>query len=791
VSTPKLAVLSLTLAVLAAVASPRGHAAEKLALDRATVVVDAAEPSFVQYGVEELAAYLRELTGNEISIVGSPENAQGVRILVGTKTVERAIAEKFPAATSNEEAYGLKAVSKDGAPYVAVSGATSRGTKLALAVLMKTIELDGRSAVIPADLNVSGTPAIRKRGMHFNGWAFNSPYSFRNWSEDEWKRYLDILACQGVNLFYVWPFIEIMPVPLSPEDHAYLEECRRVVDYAQQKHGMEVWIMQCTNRVAKDRCGVADPRRRPYWRPSQEDLNPGKPDDFKRIMASREAMYRVLNNVDGVCNIDSDPGYCPGSPLSDYVKALRGFRELLDRHNLHGKQAKLVNWMWSGWGGHSETRSDTERHQRQTIQLLKAELPEPWDLIGCWGSMLSACRSEKVIKKTVFLPYGAIEGEPSYPATNMLIDSLRTQFGDVAAKYPEFEGMMGNVQTPLLQFPHVYYFTSAMFDAGCRVRSERDVLLDLCRHLYPDRQQLLADCYLALRDSDPAKTHRLADELDGLVRQDKLGRSGVLGRKLFPDRRIVAQSLVLQLNLHAARQRLVRDLTPVTSTSDCEKLLVGFFDAYLAWDTAHGWHKLWGWNQWPMEMPAGVAARLGKSLGNAPAIDGCFSRVSQALAAKHDKRAVEIGCVVPWKRAILAAVPTVATLAQKAVATASVTPNPTQYPAANANDGILTTLYWPGALTKDNTEWLQLTWDKPQTFGRVVVRFLQHPSMHGRTIRLQREIAAGRWEDFATTVIPADGAGRHAVATFQLTQLATLDKIRIVNLLDLFEVEVY
>ena len=240
---------------------------------------------------------------------------------------------------------------------------------------MKTIQVEGRSAFVPAALHVSGKPPIAKRGMHFNGWAFNSPYSFRNWSEEEWKRYLDILAYQGVNLFYLWPFIEIMPVPLSPEDQAYLEECRRVVDYAQKKHGMEVWIMQCTNRVAKDRCGVADPRRRPYWRPSQEDLNPGNPEHFKAIMASREAMYRILNNVDGVCNIDSDPGYCPGSPLSDYVKALQGCRELLDRHNLHGKQAKLINWMWIGWGSRPGQASDTEAHQRRTIQILKKELP--------------------------------------------------------------------------------------------------------------------------------------------------------------------------------------------------------------------------------------------------------------------------------------------------------------------------------------------------------------------------------------------------------------------------------
>jgi hypothetical protein len=62
--------------------------------------------------------------------------------------------------------------------------------------------------------------------------------------------------------------------------------------------------------------------------------------------------------------------------------------------------------------------------------------------------------------------------------------------------------------------------------------------------------------------------------------------------------------------------------------------------------------------------------------------------------------------------------------------------------------------------------------------------------MHGRTIRLQREVAPGKWQDFATTVIPADATAPHAVATFQLAPPVTLDKIRVVNLLDLFEIEV-
>jgi hypothetical protein len=762
-------------------------AAERIVLDRATVIVDSAEPPYVQYGIEDLAGYLKDSIGIEISTAILPTDAKGTKILVGTKAAQQVLPD-FSNEKLGEEGYLLQSFVKDGDDCVVAAGHTPRGTKAALSVLIKSIQFEGRSAFVPASLQVIGEPPLAKRGMHFNGWAFNPPYSFRTWREEDWRRYLDILAYQGVNLFYLWPFIEIMPVPLSQEDQAYLEECRRVVDYAQKKHGMEVWIMQCTNRVAQDCCGVADPRYRPYWRPSQKDLNPGNPEHFKMIMDSREAMYRILNNVDGVCNIDADPGYYPGSPLSDYYNVLKGCRDLLDRHNQHGKDAKLINWMWTGWG-RADSRAGLASHQQTTIQGLKKNLREPWGLVAGWGDLLPLCRKENVLEKTVFLPYGVIEGEPSYPATNLDFDPLRKQFADYAAKNPEAAGVMGNEQTPLLQFPHVFYFTSAMFNAEYRNRSEKDILLDLCGYLYPEHRELTADCYLALRESDPAKIQPLADKLNDLIRENKLGRLGLFGRKLFPDHSIVAQTLALQLNFRAAGQRLSQSLTPSTSKIDCEKFLGDYFDAYLAWDTAHGWHKLWGWKSWQVGVPKGVPEKLAKILGSESALDACFDRIAEHLAAKHDKTAVNAGCLAPLKGDVLATIP-IATLAQKAKATASVAPNRSKHPAGHANDGRLNTLYWPGALTENNTEWLQLAWDEPQTFEKIVVRFLQHPSMPGRTIHLQKETAPGKWEDFSTTTIPNDTAASYAVATFQLSQSTTLDKIRIVNLLDVFEIEV-
>jgi hypothetical protein len=421
-------VLGIGLAVLFG-RMPAGHAAEAVALDHAVIVTDRGEPSFVQYGVEELAGYLTELTGTAVPIVSPADGAGPVRVLVGTKAVRQVLPDNLPDEKLGEEGYLVKVVRANGVSYIVATGSGPRGTKVALGILMKALQTGDKSAFVAASLRLSGNPALAKRGMHFNGWAFNYPYSFRSWREADWHSYLDMLAYQGVNLFFLWPFIEIMPVPLSPEDQAYLEECRRVVDYAQQKHGMEVWIMQSTNRVAKDRCGVADPRLRPYWRSTQEDLNPGNSEQLQAILASREAMYHIINNADGVCNIDSDPGFCPGSPLGDYMKVLQGCRALLDQHNVHGKQAKLINWMLWGWGREKMTDEGLPEHQQRTLQSIKQGLAEPWELIcSQFGFLppdkhqfLPVCRQEHVLEKSVFLPYGIIGKRlrsKSFPSRN-------------------------------------------------------------------------------------------------------------------------------------------------------------------------------------------------------------------------------------------------------------------------------------------------------------------------------------------------------------------------------------
>ena len=96
-----------------------------------------------------------------------------------------------------------------------------------------------------------------------------------------------------------------------------------------------------------------------------------------------------------------------------------------------------------------------------------------------------------MLSKTVYLPYGAIESEPAFPATNVGQEKVRKVF-DKANQYPGLRGVMGNNQLMLLQFPRTYYFFATAWDKEYEKHPEPDVMLDLAGQLYPGPQA--ADC---------------------------------------------------------------------------------------------------------------------------------------------------------------------------------------------------------------------------------------------------------------------------------------------------------
>ena len=320
-------------------------------LRNAVIVSPSGQPRYVQHSVEELSGYLSEISGVTIPMRIGLEGPGDILICIGAEAARLVLENSLDEFSLGPEGCLIKHLSKKGKDYLVVTGATPLGTKNAVGRLMLLIRSKGSEPYVEMTDSQVSKPSFARRGMHFNGWPFGYPYTFRKWKEQNWKSYIDILSCQGINLLYIWPFMEIIPIPLSEQDKEYLLEYRRIVDYAQIEHGMEVWMMQSPNRVANSDLGVADAKNRPYWKMEvQQDLNPADPEQFSRIMASREVFYRTIDNVNGVCTIDSDPGWCEGSPVSDYVKILKGCRQLLDQYNQHGTKAKMIHWMWCGWG---------------------------------------------------------------------------------------------------------------------------------------------------------------------------------------------------------------------------------------------------------------------------------------------------------------------------------------------------------------------------------------------------------------------------------------------------------
>lgn len=655
----------------------------RIQLNEATILVDSGEPSYVQYGAHDLASYISEITGTTIPVVSSVRdisNSKKVLSIGAASAGALDVPLSLPEGTSSER-FAIRSFTRKNATIVAIGGPDPHGTNAAIATLLQMIKSQNKSAYLD-DANMESAPRFQLRGIHLNGWPLNYPYAFRSWKEADWKRFVDIAWAQRINLFYLWPFMEILPVPLSAEDEAYLQEVRRVVEYAQTQRGMQVWIMQSANRIGVSDCKTRDPRFRPYWvNECQKDMNPADSAQFTRIMKSFEALYQIVNNADAFVMIDSDPGGWPQSPLSDQARIFQGARKLLDQYSVHKDKTPLVDWMHVGWGRHKFfTSTDsvvaaydwTDKNpdesdvafMGETIRNFKENLAEPWGLIAGQPPYLPIVQQEGVLDKTVYLPYGAIESEPAFPSTNLGQETVRKVF-DRAGQFPGLEGVMGNNQLMLLQFPRTYYFFATAWDPRYEDRPEADVMMDLAAQLYPAQKQLIASAFLALREDDPQQIGPVLTRLKEMLAAPSMVRAGALGRFLFPDALSVARNLTMQLEIRSARQTLIKALRAKPDIQECARLLENYFDKLLAWNKETGWDKMIDITVWPRPIYGSgkdlthAIYRLKQILAQgAPytsysKVNAFFAPISTHLLQKYGEDSVMVGCVDPFKLAVI------------------------------------------------------------------------------------------------------------------------------------------
>jgi hypothetical protein len=534
---------------------------------------------WVDQAVVDLAEYVGGTVQKE------PHSGEGTVVLVGRETV-LAAAEAFPELSElgldglSDQGFALMTVRSGGSDIIVCSGGGSRGDAYAVIELIKAIDRSDAGCFVE-EIDRREEPFFVRRGMYAHQhWAYAYPYALRTWEFDDWRRYIDLLAYMKINLFQIWSMAAILPSPLSDGDRAYLENYNRVVDYAKNRRGMEVFIGECANNVAEHDGGKAVAERDYFDVEVLKD--PGDPKQFDEIMANRRSLYSVAGNADGYWIIDSDPGGWKGSPVSEFVDILAGSRKLIDELTDKGPNAKLVYWMWHGWG-QGIPLSERVVKCGEAVEQIRDRLKEPWMLLACNETHLAQVAELSLIDKTIFFPYNTVEIEPSQPLTRLrfheLYDNLNT-----AVSMTGVRSVMGNAQTPFVQLPNIFCLAELAWN-GLPGKSpdSRQILERLAHLMAPDIASELTDAWLALDETDPERVLEIAHRIDHL----KAGRSGALGAKYGPGVERLLSDLARQLRVHAAARTLIAVLKE-SSDEDVAAAVGHYAKQWFEWQAAHG-----------------------------------------------------------------------------------------------------------------------------------------------------------------------------------------------------------
>ncbi len=402
-------------------------------------------------------------------------------------------------------------------------------------------------------------PLIQKRGIYAHQhWAYNYPYAMRSWKFTDWKNYLDILSLFKINLFLIWPAACVLPMPLSREDRQYLAGYEKIVDYAKRDCGMEVILGEPPNSIARKGRGRMPPVAKRRYFDYEVLVDPKSKEFDEEIIENRKLMYRLAGDADGYVTIDSDPGGYPGSSVSDFVDIFIKNRKAIDESSPEGKHKWLYYWMWLGWG---ELQNDPDNIQfdrkeawQDTIKGLRAKLSEPWGLFACWEKHLDLVKKEGLLSRTLYFPYGAVEGEPNGPYTEMRCADIDVSLDMVKSYASQLRGIMCNVQTPFVQLPNIFYFQKRLW-SGSRGPEKTEEILKECALLFSrSRSRTLFEGWNALRLLDP---ERLQSARRNLRKSKNLKLDGIAGKFLKRSKCDLSGDLKDSVLIHLKERELI------------------------------------------------------------------------------------------------------------------------------------------------------------------------------------------------------------------------------------------
>lgn len=594
--------ITFLLLLLAIVGCPARMAAiTELSLRDSVIVVDAGEPSYVHYAIEELRRQIRSAAGDapELSYeLNSRSPAAKVLIVVGRSMAERFASRNLSAPRITDEEPGaqgfvLSTVQLVGErPWVLAAGSDASGTNYALMQLRQILVESSSRVSVPASLNIHDKPKYAVRGLYLHQhWRYNNPYATWSWSVEDWKHSIDLAAYMRVNLVMFWPHMDMLAPPLTPAEHDRLADLREVIDYAHRERNIKVWLIEAPNVLLDSKEAKSLPLEgRDYYAFHYKGKglkNPGDPHDFEAMMANRTALYWDAPNADGYGYIDSDPGGWDGSPSSAFVDLLVGNRKLLNQYHQQPSQAALLYWVWGSWG-----TGTVEENWRSTMADFQNRVTPPRRFLLGWAPHVAIARELGVLQESIFFPYGVIEGEPTFPLTSINFAAIDRSL-NFASSQNGLQGVMANAQTLFVQIPNLYYFFSVAWKGASR-DSDRTSLRALARLLLPDHSELLADGWAQLKGIDADTALSTAGKLEALAHDTEAGKVGTLGECVFPDHMLIVRDLATMLRIHAGALRVKEQAESGRPATDISKALNTYFREMLDWQKSNGFFGAYG-----------------------------------------------------------------------------------------------------------------------------------------------------------------------------------------------------
>ena len=350
-------------------------------------------------------------------------------------------------------------------------------------------------------------------GMYIHmHWGYGHPYAARTWTFDDWHSYASGLAALGYDLIMIWPILETMPDPPTASDVAHLEKLAAVIDMLHDEFGMTVLITAGAITVGNDKAADYSFEERPFFKTDLR-LDPSDGNAVDMLMRVRRTLYGYLKNADGMVIIDSDPGGYAGSTNAEFTMLLRRHMGMIADVNA---DAHLYYWLWAGWESYNAFWDNLEKTGETALTENLADCESVVSDLLEWPDdrcKLLVCNREQqelaarlgVLGRSIYFPYGAVEGEPTFPLTNCSPPDIEAAIGGYPWGHP-YMGSMANSQTHVAQLPGAYLF--AHF-AGGGTEGTVD-LPGFAGELVPGAGDAIADAWAAIGENDGVRAREIA-----------------------------------------------------------------------------------------------------------------------------------------------------------------------------------------------------------------------------------------------------------------------------------------